>query len=235
MKKSVFDLAFGFIETFYGKKECPANVKKDILHFMEDLLYDGFTTEEIEERWQAFADHNPGTMPKLMALYKQGPTSLNLLKPGVFYFHNLLQVVPGAPKRNLDLDSGTITAVGQEYFLEMRASLTVDQLVDYYAKQFGLRLNESDKKRDIGRFKWLLKNHDTESILFMIDAAANLALDMDWAIVEPIKLAEYKREANEMKMAKVTEIRQAGAEQIVPRKRVLSSRVRSEDAVGVHS
>jgi hypothetical protein len=219
---SVYDLAFHFVQDFYGK-ECPKDVKSEVLDYMHDLLWDGFTTKEIVSRWKQFKMGNPGKVPDLDQLYKEAPTELNLLKPGKFYYHNKLILLPPPPKREFDINTGEIKKIEEPYFLEMRASMTIGEVTQYYIEQFGLRrVNEVERNHIEGTIKVLLRHYDVELILFMIDCAANERYsEDDGPPTDPITLKSYSVKAEEARQAKITEIRENGEERIVTRKRVL--------------
>lgn len=226
MNYSVFDLTFTYIQRFYTE-EPNREEKLRILNQFEDLLFYGWTTEDIVKSLRAFQVRYPGQRPDLPQLFsKLNPTSNNLLKPNKTYYHNELRLMPGPPKRELDYNTGEIKKVVEEYFLEIRASYTIDNLVDYFIKQFDLPSNGDERKRYIGGFKYLLKTYNIDLVLFMIDAAANLTYseDRNQRDFNPLDLAEYRHAAETATMNKQTEIRIAGDDKIVPRKRVLTFR-----------
>ena len=228
MKQSVYDLAFNFIEEFFGEKECSSEIQRDIIDFINDLLYDEFTDSEIVQRWLDFKKQHPGRIPKLEKLYAQPPREKNLLKPNIFYYHNSLQLTCPPPLRELDYNTGEITKFDMPYFLEMRASLTLDELITYYQTHTGID-GVWNNKRLVGSFHWLLKTYEPEILLFMIDVAVDYAISEDLGRIDPLKLVDYYAMAEANRTAKVTEIRQAGDEKVVLRKRILSSRRRRQE------
>lgn len=223
---SIFDLAFTYIQRFYDE-EPSKEEKVRILTEFEDLLFYGWTTEDIIKHLRGFQVRFPGQRPDLPKLFsKLHPSSSNLLKPNTNYHHNELRLMPGPPKRELDYNTGEIKKISEDYFLEIRASYTIENLVDYFVKQFDLPANGDSFKRYIGGFKYLLKTYNIDTVLFMIDAAANLAYseDKNRRDFNPLSLAEYRHTAETAMMNKQTEIKLSGDDKIVPRKRVLTFR-----------
>lgn len=231
MRYSVFDLAFTYIERFY-EEEPPTEEKRRILQEFQDLLAAGWTTEDIIKHLRAFITKHPGVRPDIPRLFsKLHRSQENLMKPDRFYYHNQLRITPGPPKRYLDYNTGQIVKTEEDYYLEMRTSYTIDDLTDYYLEQFTLDVSPEERKRIVGSFKYLLKTHDLDLILFMIDVAANHAHseDMDRESFNPLKLTDWKTIAREQLNEKITENKLSGDDKIVPRKRVLS--LRSRDSI----
>lgn len=217
---SMYDLAFHFIQDFYGAS-CPQETKEKVLDEIVDLLYRGFTSGEIARRWKTYRREYPGSIPDFQTLYAKDPEEENLLTPDKMYYHNALILIPPPPKRTFDPESGEIHKENHPYFLEIRASFTIRELVEYYVRSFSLTPDEEDLHQYEGAMKWLLKYHDVEQILFMIDVAANLCRSEDLEPIPPVRLREYRRDAENIRLTKITELRAMGEERIVPRKRAL--------------
>lgn len=223
---SIFDLGFAFIQRFYDSEPAQEE-KKRIINEFSDLLLDGWTAEDIIKTLRTFQMKYPGTRPDLYQLFgKVSQTGYNLLYPGCFYYHNQLRIIPGPPKRELDYNTGQIIKIEEPFFLEMRASYTLDNLVDYFIAQFHLDVTIDDRKRYAGGFKYLLKNYNIDTILFMIDAASNYAYseDMNQRDFNVLQLQDYRTKAEHAIGQKRTENKISGDDRIVPRKRVLTFR-----------
>jgi hypothetical protein len=223
---SVFDLAFHYIERFY-EEEPSTEEKREILERFEDLFAFGWTIEGISKVIKRFMQEHPGVRPDIAKLFSKAYSpEKNLISPDAFYYHNQLRITPGAPKRELDINTGEIKKVEEEYYLEMKASYTIDNLVDYYVTQLRLHIDAYERKKLVGAFKYLLKSHDVESLLFMIDVASNTVYseDRDRNGFTPFKLTDYRTFANQQRDAKRTENILSGDDKIVPRKRILSFR-----------
>jgi hypothetical protein len=223
---SVFDLAFHYIERFYDE-EPSTEEKRQILQEFEDLFAFGWTMKDINKVMRHFIAGNPNVRPNIAQLFsKVYRTHQNLISPDKFYYHNQLRITPGPPVRHLDINTGEIKKIEEAHYLEMRASYTIEDMIDYYVKQFGLNANADERKRLIGSFKYMLKSHEIESLLFMIDVAINTVYseDMDRNGFNVFKLADYRTAAELQLGEKRTENTLSGDDRIVPRKRVLSLR-----------
>lgn len=226
MKLSIFDLAFYYIERFCTE-EPDDDTKRKIIKDFGVLLTNGWTVGDVTKHIRKFKEKNPGLVPDIPLLFsKLSKSEENLLVPNQYYYHNQLRITPGPPKRILDYNTGEIKSMDEEYFLEIRASYTVDDLTDYFLEQFNMPDRWEERRRIIGSFKYLLKTHDIDLILFMIDAASNYSYseDMDMASFNPIKLGDWKTIAQNHLNEKITENNYSGDDRIVPRKRVLSFR-----------
>lgn len=229
---SFYDLVFAFLERFYDEAP-PESEKKRVASEMWHLLLNGWTAEDITNELRMFRGSFPGVRPDLAELFEHlRRRQQNLLRPDRFYFHNQLRIMPGPPKRSLDLNAGTITKNEEEHFLEMRASYTVEDLTDYYIQQSKESVTANDRKRMVGAFKYLLKTHELEVVLFMVDAGVNAVYSEDLGRdqLSPLKLADYKGAAEMQFAEKRTENIRAGDDCVVPRRRVLS--LRGSDPVG---
>lgn len=229
---SFYDLVFAFLERFY--EETPSDSEKHkVASEIRALLIDGWTAEAITNELRMFRGSFPGVRPDLAEMFAYlRLTQVNLLHPDRFYFHNQLRIMPGPPKRALDLNAGIIVKEEEVYFLEMRASYTVDDLTDYYIRQSNATVPANDRKRMLGAFKYLLRTHDVELVLFMIDAGVNAVYseDLGREQLSPLKLADYQGVAEAQFAEKRTENIRAGDDCVVPRRRVLS--LRGSDSVG---
>lgn len=223
---SIFDLAFTFIERFYDE-EPSKEEKLAIIHEFEKLLLHGWTLEEIQRTLRAFMIKYPDDRPDIAKLFKKVDSSRqNLLKQGSFYYHNQLRIVPGAPVRELDYNTGEIKKIEEEFFLEMRASYTIDNVIDYYIDQLNLTPSYQERSRFIGALKYLLKQYNIDLLLFMIDQAANHLVydDKSRRDYNPLNLSDYRGYAEQTLNHKRTETKLSGDDRIVPRKRVFTFR-----------
>lgn len=206
MAMSAYDLAHTYFTT-YRKPNLVASDenKKRVLTRIEELLDSGWTEYDIINRW---LDKDAS------------PSGGNLLRSSEFYWHNQLRLMPGPARMELDIDTGTISHVREPWFLEMRASYTVDDMLDHYLRLFGLARGQVNVNKHLGTFRHLLTRHDVDLLLFMIDACVNGRKDGDEGPpLDPIVVGEYLREAESALNRKITENRNVGSDKIVPKQR----------------
>ncbi|MNP02927.1 hypothetical protein D3C76_947930 [compost metagenome] len=229
---SIYDLVYDYIDRFYPGEKVDNDSKRAIHREIKRLLKRGWCSVDILRRFQqidrdkrmsAQVKTRIGTNVRKL-FNQQTPTVVNLLDPGEFYYHNVLRITSKPPKRHLDIDSGEIVTINDVYFLEMRDSFTAEDLVEYYCKQFNIKIHRQEQARFAGAFQWLLKMDDIEIILFMIDYAANLCNSEDYPPPRtPMDVRKYRREAMEVRNLKATEAVLSGGNQIVRKKRTRSS------------
>lgn len=109
--------------------------------------------------------------------YNNLPDSLwnnSLLKKDVFYYHNLLQV----RSRPAMLNMKTLEFNSNPFFIEMKISFTINDLLNYFYTTTNQELSFRDEKKDIGALNFLLKSYNridfiepVDFILFLIDYA----------------------------------------------------------------
>ena len=218
MKKlSLYDLTYGYLKHYYkDPRPIDEGVKKCVMKDFKELLDEGWTAEEITK----VIKENDGKPHALLKMNFSRTKAENLLKTSEFYWHPQLRITPGPPQRVVDYNTGSITKVEEEHFLEMRASYTLNDLLDYYCKQHG-NIKDAQVNKYRGALKYVLDNHNIDTVLFMIDASANYIKAEDMMpLKSPLDIADYEREARHMLGEKITEEKQAGDDRVVPRRRV---------------
>lgn len=204
---SAYDLAHLYF-TEYRKSDFPATEenKRKVLRRINELLDSGWTDVDIIHHWKTGEGE---------------PAGGNLLRSDEFYWHNQLRIMPGPARVEFDLDSGAMKRIQEPWFLEMRASYTVDDLLDYYLKQFGLTRSQVNVNKYLGTFRYLLGRYHVDLLLFMIDACANHRKDADEGPpLDPIVVGEYEPFGRQAMERKITENRLAGGDRVEPRRRV---------------
>jgi hypothetical protein len=231
---SIYDIVYDYIDTFYPNEKMNKEQKKTIHREVKKLLQNGWCSSEL---YMGFKDASKKkAKPTLNAtqLFRgKRRKKENLIEPGTFYYHNDLRLTSAPPKREIDYDSGEIKVINEEYFLEMKASYTVDDLIKYYSRQTGVKLPAYEQKRYIGTFNWLVGVYGVEMVLFMIDITVNMYMADDQPMpYSPLDIQKYKREAKQIRDQKITENVHSGGNKIVRKKRLRSNRNRRSTSVG---
>jgi hypothetical protein len=224
MRFSIYDFGFGYIKRFCNQ-EPSRDIKLEIMNQFSELLVNGWTEDEISKVVRAYKHTDPTILPSVRHMFSGQSTSReNLLVPNAFYYHPELRILPPPAKRDFDYNTGIISKAEEEYFLEMRASYTLHELIQYFVTKFELNPSPEDMKRYIGGFKYLLKQHNIDTVLFMVDAAHNnmYTEDNNTHDFNPIKLADYRTMAEDMLNWIRTDTKRSGDDHVVPRKRILS-------------
>ena len=226
---SIYDLVYTYIDLFFQDDRLTKDQKKTIHRDMKRLLRNGWCSSELYAAFKTA--HRKKSTPKTLHVAKvlsgKRPVMRNLLDPTLFYYHSELRMTSAPPKREIDYDSGVITTINEPYFLEMKASYTVEDLIKYYAKQTRLNLMEHEINRFKGSFIWLLKTYNLEEVLFMIDATVNMCMAEDLPMPDsPLDIQRYLKDGRLARNEKVTETVHAGGNKIVRKRRTRSNRNR---------
>lgn len=226
---SIYDIVYNYIELFYPKEKLNKEQKKTIHQQVKRLLRNGWCSSELCEGFKnAKRKRHEQTLHVSKLFTGKKPRNINLLESGVFYYHSELRLTSAPPKREIDYDSGEITVINEPYFLEMKASYTVDDLIRYYAKQTRIKLLDHEISRFKGSFNWMLKTYSLEDVLFMIDATVNMCMSEDMPMPQsPLDIQAHIKDARDARNQKITETIQAGGDKIVRKKRTRSNRDRS--------
>lgn len=220
MKKlSLYDLTYGYLKKYYNGA-IDDKLKSETMKAIKDALKQKWTVSDITHA--IVANHNSkGSHKDFLYTLKNGTHShKNILNPDNFYWHPQLRITPPAPKKVIDYDRGEIKSVDEEHFMEMVASYTEEQLMKYYIKQHGA-VPGSKYNKYLGGLSYLLKNHNIDTVLFMIDASANFIKEGDLSpLSSPLDMDRYEQEAKFALGEKITEERQAGDDRVVPRRRL---------------
>lgn len=223
--KSIYDLVYSYIDIFYEDDKMSKEQKKAIHKEIKKLLGNGWCSCELYKGFQDIKRKFPEkqTLKVSQLFTSKRPIKKNLLEQGRFYYHNNLRLTSSPPKREIDYDSGDVTVINDPYFLEMKASYSVEDLTKYFMRQVGGG-RPSDVKRYQGSLTWMLKSFDLEEILFMIDMAVNTARADDSALPDsPLDTQKAYKPALVIIDLKKTETIVAGGNKIVRKKRTRTS------------
>ena len=222
---SIYDLAFDYMEKFPVSDD--KATKKEVIIEMAYLLAEGWTDKEIATHLDKFRASNPGKVPDLKLIFKDKERKeTNLLMPLKFYYHNELRVLPPPPVVDVDYNTGEFKKVVSDYYLEMKASFTINDLYEYYLTKDGLYEKATmNPNRVLGSLSWLVNKFPLDQVLFMIDIAYDIITTNDKPpLSTPMEIQDYFQKSADALNQKVTESKIAGDGKIVPKKRVLSSR-----------
>lgn len=212
---SIYDLAFSYINKNYT--EISNNDKINIINKISEVLGNGSTSGDINNR----IEKSNGSDREYNRFFSSIKSSGNLLKPNKFYYHNELRIVPGPPRREWNINTGEIENVTQEYYLEMRASYTVDDIVNYIKKKEFLAKTLIDTNRAKGSINFLLKKYDVDFLLFMVDTVNDIYSGKQKFARSLVEISEFEDESKDNYERRITESKINGDDKITPRKRVL--------------
>jgi hypothetical protein len=212
---SVYELAFNLINKNYTQIDNQTKVK--IINKIIEVLQNGSTYNSINNKIQTCPINSEDVERYLESTRISG--SSNLINFNTFYYHNELRVVPAAPEVYFDLNSGEFIREPFEYFLEMKASYTIDDLINYLQTKPSMSLLFNNKSRLVGGLNSLLSKYNIDKLLFAIDHA-DMVYDRRF-LKNIFEIEEYMKEAEDSYNMKMTESVVNGTNKIVPKKREL--------------
>lgn len=223
-KISVYDLAYGYFKLFYqiDIDQLDITFKQQTLQAFQRLLDEGWTDREIAYYLKKAKKEQDDSVKRLLPFFRSlSRKQTNLLKSGEMFYHNELRMTTPPPIVDFDYDTGETVRIVQEYFLELRSSFTLHDLVAYFKSKPHLYVPEiMSDNRLLGSFKWLINNFDLELILFMIDEAElHVACGKSAPLDNPSNIHEFFLAAKHHRQKKINECKLAGGATVVPRSR----------------
>ena len=222
LKVSVYDLTYLYFKNFYQAVPTEEQIQWVQIQFQK-ALNRGFVSEELLEAMKRAKEQKDTRIFTLDQYLKQLTRHRkNLVKDGVFYYHNELRITSPPPTVSYDINSGELIRKVQPYFLEMVASYDVENLMAFFKSKSHLYDNQTmSDSRLKGALDWLVNQYDLESVLFMIDAAEQaIAGETAKPLKNPSNLHEFFREGKKTKELKETECKQGGGATIEPKQRL---------------
>ena len=220
---SVYDLAYYFIKK-NNLDEIDSIGKKNLINEIIEVLNNGATDKDIYKKISKvkktdtnydryFRDIKPnGNLLKHAKIIRGA-------KQETMFYHNELRLMPSAPMVKFDLDSGEMVKEDQEYFLEMRASYTVDDICDYIGRKEFLKKAVDNRPRAIGGLKLLIKKYSVDKLLFIIDAANDAYSAKFMYLRSVLDIADYEYEGLSNYKRKITECAISDTDKVVYKRR----------------
>lgn len=217
-KGSVFDLSAVYI-MLHLRRRPTAEEQKFIVHKFCDILNSGYTFQAITNAMiNAFNQKRPlGNPTELLFLLKNAPKE-NMLKQGMYY-HKELRIQPEPSVTDIDYNTGTMISSGQEFFVEIAASYTMDDLIKYLLSFGYVNQTEYPVNRLKGLIKFYLNKYDLDTVLFMMEAVADNIEDKQTFNFE--RFDSYYSIGNGYMQNIRNNCRSTGGDVVVPRKRML--------------
>lgn len=164
---SVYDLAAMYIVLIDG--ESISN--PTLIRAFGEILDNGYTYKDVrDEILRVF--HSQDMFP--FYRFKKLKSNGNILKHGTRYFHKELNIMSEVAPVSHDIDTGVITSGGSEYWIEPRASYTIDDLMSYIYSKCNVDSEEYHPNRMRGLMKNYVNQYGIEVTLFMVEHAVRV-------------------------------------------------------------
>jgi hypothetical protein len=226
-KGSVFDLAATYIMLFKDSS-IDSQQKRQVALDMACVLKAGWTFKEITNELHRRMRTVPKTIPENIVSFflqylrrNKGANDTNVLDPTRFYYHKELKIMNGPKRVDVDYNAGTMVSSNQEYFLEIAASYTFNELADYFVSKDMIDTNVFPRNRIVGIMKYYVDRYGLDETLFMIEAANEYRLSENRYLSNITEFDNYYVTAKEFIETVKTNCKYSGGDKVVPKRRVL--------------
>lgn len=194
------------------------NPTEETLNLVAGILNKGYTYDVVRGAiFEAFYNHKPFPFDRFNQRINQ-----NLLQQNKFlrYYHKELLLRNGFSEEVHDVDTGNITSSPVEFWVEPRASYTMDDLLAYFKKNIPYRQSQYSDNRLRGIFERYVKELGIDVTLFMIEHAIKMngyeKTEFDYR-----RFDDYQPKAHEYLEENKNGVAYSGGAEYVSRKRML--------------
>lgn len=215
-KGSVYDLAAFYTMLFVGRK-----INKDelanIINKFSYILDKGYTLKEctsIMLRYMNSIENKSNFHISNILNYTSKHE--NILKQSQMYFHKELRIQPEPSVTDIDYNTGTMVSTKQEYFVEIAASYTIEDLMKYLLSFGYVNTYQWQYSRLKGLIEHYVKKYGIDTVLFMFEAIADNIEDREFDFN---KFDNYYQTAKSYMNNIINNCSANGGDKIEPRKR----------------
>lgn len=213
---SIQDLIYAFV-----KNKClfiNEEYKNNIYNTIRGALNNGYTYKDIIN-----IITNPNSSIKSiksLCKNKKDGNDINVLEDK-FYYHNQLRMLPPPPVSYYDPNTCEIIQEEVEYFLELKASYTLNDLIDYIRTKDSMKLLTNNIKRLTGAINIELKRFGIDYLLFLIDTTDIIYSNKKKELKSLFEIEDYIKETDININAKRTESVVNGTNKVVLKTRLI--------------
>lgn len=176
-KGSVYDLATLYSLLYVGR---PINKDEldNIVNKFSYTLDKGYTFKECVNI--LLNNMNNKANFKIANIVSYTSTHSNIVKQNQMYYHKELRVQPKPSTTNIDYNTGTMVSTEQEYFVEIVASYTIEDLMKYLLSFGYTNTYQWQYSRLKGLVEHYIKKYGIDTVLFMFEAIADNIEDREF-------------------------------------------------------
>lgn len=142
----------------------------------------------------------------------------NLMKPGRFYYHPLLQEHPPLPRFIFNEETMDVEQLPQEdLFLEMKERFSLEDLMLFYFQR--VPLDGPQRSRARAQMKKMLETNDLDFLMYLIDEGSAVAEDANKPKPLPFHLQNYYLEATQAYEKRIEVLIEGGLTNVIPKQR----------------
>lgn len=226
-KGSVFDLAATYIMLFKDNS-ITNQQKQDVIKDFCRVLSSGWTFKElVQEMHNCIRQRNKVRVDDIVNHFtkhirkNRHQNNANILNPTQLYYHKELKIMNKPNVVDVDYETGTMVSEQQDFFLEMAASYTLNNLADYFLSKDMVDVIEYPRNRVVGLLKYYVEKYGLDETLFMIEAANQFRLSEEKRIINIREFENYYSQAKSFKENIRNSAKSTDCDKIVPRRRKL--------------
>lgn len=169
-KGSVYDLAALYINLYVGRP-----VNKDELKNITDkfsyILDKGYTFKECVSIMLNNMSNKANF--KIANIMQHTCSCKNIIKQNQMYYHKELRIQPKPTTTDIDYNTGIMVSTKQEYFVEIAASYTIEDLIKYLLSFGYVNSYQWQYSRLKGLMEHYVKKYGIDIVLFMFEAISD--------------------------------------------------------------
>ena len=169
-KGSVYDLAALYIKLYVGRKVNKAELD-NIVNKFSCVLDKGYTFKECVRIM--INNMNNRQNFKIANIMSYTSKQENIIKQNQMYYHKELRIQPEPTITDIDYNTGTMISTEQEYFVEIAASYTIEDLLKYLLSFGYVNTHQWQYSRIKGLVEHYVKKYGIDIVLFMFEAIAD--------------------------------------------------------------
>lgn len=169
-KGSVYDLAAFYIRLYVGR---PVN-KGELDNIVEKFSYildKGFTLKECVNIM--LSNMNNKHYFGITNIIQYTSKLENIINQNQMYYHKELRIQPKPSVTDIDYNTGAMVSTKQEYFVEIAASYTIDDLMKYLLSFGYVNTYQWQYSRLKGLMEHYIKKYGIDTVLFMFEAISD--------------------------------------------------------------
>lgn len=212
-KGSVFDLAAIYTMLYVGR-QINKDELKNIVNKFSYILDKGYTFKECISIM--FKNMNNKSNFKIADIMKYTSKHENIIKQNQMYYHKELRIQPEPTITDIDYNTGTMISTEQEYFVEIAASYTIEELMKYLLSFGYVNTYQWQYSRLKGLMEHYIKKYGIDTVLFMFEAIADNIEEREFDFN---KFDNYYQTAKSYMNNIINNCTSNGGDKIAPRKR----------------